>query len=401
MDGQRVIIQASSMSWSGGRDYCMTIIDDHPVVYWTLKRVIENIHCPNIIIIAPEFDRDGELEMLYDSFPGVSFSIYYGQNASPLNRILGACVDLSDNDYVIRIDGVHFCFDPKASMDMLSLAKNKELDCVKLPDDFPVAFRSDIYRIGALRNLDKLLQNDTHAMFRVHPKFYMFMRNDLFNCEYLLDLPFYSDSYLSECRLKAEPITNVPRMEVDERRRITAGDQLSFHYELALEYLDSDMKVLDVACGNGFGVRLLAQKVAQVVGADIDSEAIMEANQRTHSTNTSFCIEDITCMSFGSEEFNAVISMETLEHVDAHSCLQEISRVLKPCGLLILSTPQNSMGHIPVTSCHNHEYSLKELVDLCSQYFSIKAIIGIKAGRIIIPDDPLGANTMLVCVNDK
>jgi len=378
----------------------MTIIEGHPVVYWTVKRVLENIPYAEVIIAAPGFDRGGGLESLVNVFPAGNVSMFYGQDASPLNRMLDACTDLRDEDYIIRVDGLHFCFDPSASLKILALARSDHLDCVKLPDDFPVQFTSDVYRVGALRKLDKLLTGHAEAIFRVHPKFYMSMRKELFHCAYLQELPQYSDTHLLECRRRAEPIFIIPRMEVNEPRRIWSGDQLCFHYELALEHLQPGMKVLEIACGDGFGARILAQKVAEVHGADIDAEVIAEARRRTNAPNVFFDVEDVTNMTFRLAEFDAITSMETFEHVDPHSYLCEVYRVLKPGGLLVISTPQNRMGRIPVNSCHVCEYSLKELLELCQQYFSIKTIIGIKAGRIIVPGDPYGTNTVLVCTKD-
>lgn len=395
-----VIVQASSISWSGGRDYCMVVVENHPVVYWTVKRVFDTIPASEVIIAAPSFDRGG-LEFLKQSFPKNKISVFYGHDASPLNRILDACSDMRDVDYIIRVDGIHFCFDPIAAMKMLAQAQEYKLDCVKMPDDFPVAFTSEIYRVGAMRTLDKLLTSDMHAIFRVHPKFFMFKEKDLFHCQYIQDIPQYSDTLFQECRNRTEPIFSIPRMEVQESKKIWTGDQLSFHYELALTYLEPAMKTLDIACGDGFGVRIFSQKLKEIHGADIDAEIIAEAKRRTHAPNVSFHVEDVTGMSYGSAEFDAITSMETFEHVDPLAYLKEVSRVLKPGGVLIMSTPQNSMGHIPITSCHVHEYSLDEVVNLCSQYFDIKHIIGIKAGRIIVPGDPKGTNTMLVCINKK
>lgn len=394
--GVRVIVQASSRSWSGGRDLCMATLDDHPVVYWTIKRILDHIPNAEVSIAAPAFDREGELDLLVNLFPPGTVAILYGHDASPLNRMVDVCRDLSDDEYIIRADGLNFCVDTSLSLKMLDLARLKRLDCVKMPDDFPVQFTSDIYRVGALRNLDKLLDTDTQAIYRVHPKFYMFMQKAAFRCAYLQELPQYSDDHLRQCRRAAQAIYVVPRLEVNERR-IWSGDQLSFHYELALENLQPWMKVLDVACGDGYGARMLARQVTEVHGADSDAEAINQARQHTDILNVQFYVEDVTRMTFGDNEFDAVTCMETIEHVDDGPCLREIHRVLKPGGILILSTPQNRLGRVPVNASHVREYSLDEIVKSCSQCFTVKTVIGIKAGRIIVPDDPHGTNTVLVC----
>ena len=91
--------------------------------------------------------------------------------------------------------------------------------------------------------------------------------------------------------------------------------------------------------------------------------------------------------------------METLEHVSTKKFLGEIVRVLKPHGILILSTPQNRSGKYPINPFHNCEYSLKEVKQLINKYFKIKKVIGIKTGKLIIENDPIGTNTMIVAEN--
>ena len=82
---------------------------------------------------------------------------------------------------------------------------------------------------------------------------------------------------------------------------------------------------------------------------------------------------------------------------DKKKGLEEIFRVLKPGGLVVISTPQNSLGHIPINPLHEKEYSLSELVCLLEKYFTVEEKIAIKQGRIIIEGDFYGNNMMLFC----
>ncbi|NQV22146.1 MAG: class I SAM-dependent methyltransferase, partial [Rhodospirillales bacterium] len=125
------------------------------------------------------------------------------------------------------------------------------------------------------------------------------------------------------------------------------------------------------------------------------------ARLENNPSNLTFHIEDVTQMTFDDGTFDAVTSMETFEHVDPDAYLKEICRVLKPGGKLILSTPQSRMGLIPVNFAHMREYSLDETVGYCGRYFDVTKVIGIKAGRVIVPDDPIGANLMVVCTKSS
>lgn len=393
------IVQASSTSWSGGQDLCMNEVDGSPVVYWTVKRILDSNPVAKVVVAAPAFDRGGRLELLIDRFGPRDFSIYYGHDSSPLDRLLDVSSSWGDEIHFIRVDGLHCFFDVGKSIEMWQQAVAESLDCIKLPDKYPVQFTSDIYRVGALRKIKRLLYEKSYANteYRVHPKFYMFRHDDEFRCKYLEDLPVYSDDYLRACRLRARAIY-LPREEYQDTRRLSPGDAMRFRYEFAGKYLDASMKVLDVACGWGFGTRYLSQFVKEVHGADIDYETIRRVREaKSTGTNVLFHVEDATSLSFEAEFFDAAVSIETIEHLDAHLFLKEVQRVLKPDGRFFLSTPQNCIGHIPVNYQHIREYSLEEIISLCVEHFEVEQAIGQKAGRIYFENDPIGCTTLLVC----
>lgn len=172
---------------------------------------------------------------------------------------------------------------------------------------------------------------------------------------------------------------------------------LSYHYELALAHLRASDRVLDVACGAGFGVRMIAHGCAQVIGVDIDEQSIAAARAAAGEEGGEYLVADATRMPFADAAFDAVVSFETLEHVPAQPFLDEVRRVLAPGGLLLLSTPQSRLGHIPFTPAHEHEFSLQELTELVGGSFEILQRIGLKAGTIWFEGDPVGTNSFFVC----
>lgn len=387
----RILVQASSRTWSGGPDYCLAEVDGRPAIDVTLDVLHQAFPCAEITIIAPEFDRGGALERLRERNHGLRVALCYGHDSSPLDRMIEATGDLEDDEHVLRVDGAHFATDPRLARSMLEAARSDALDCVKPPDDFSTKLASDVYRVGALRRAGKLIAEE-ESHFRVHPKFFMFAHTESFRCRHFEDLPEYPDELLISIRQRTIQVER----EIVTDRAIAVGDQITFHYELALRHLEPAMRVLDVAAGTGWGARRLAEHCQEVHAADLDAEAIANGASAPAPGNLHFQVCDCLEMPYQSGFFDAVVSCETLEHVPAEVFLREVDRVLAPRGVFIASTPQNRFGHIPLIPAHEHEFSLEELRLLVGRFFDIETIYGLKAGTIFLPGDPTGMNTVVV-----
>lgn len=110
-------------------------------------------------------------------------------------------------------------------------------------------------------------------------------------------------------------------------------------YAIAME-LVHNKKVLDIACGEGYGTALLAQKATNVTGVDIDEELINKAKEKYTKQNNQFLTGAVENIPAAENQFDVVVSFETLEHTaEQEKMLSEIKRVLQPDGLLIISTP--------------------------------------------------------------
>ncbi|MFQ5946924.1 MAG: class I SAM-dependent methyltransferase [Anaerolineae bacterium] len=98
-------------------------------------------------------------------------------------------------------------------------------------------------------------------------------------------------------------------------------------------------QVLDVGCGTGIWLDRL--KVAYDIrgfGLDVSPRSIREAKTSSSDTHA-FLLGDASQIPFDDASFDAVISLDVLEHVaDQDSCLAEMARVLKPGGRLLLWT---------------------------------------------------------------
>jgi ubiquinone/menaquinone biosynthesis C-methylase UbiE len=133
-----------------------------------------------------------------------------------------------------------------------------------------------------------------------------------------------------------------------------------YHRYAFAQILVKDKKVLDAACGEGYGSDILAETAKQVTGIDIDSKSIEHASNRYKKDNLSYKHESCTQLSFTDNSFDVVVSFETLEHlVEQQEMLSEFNRVLKEDGILIISTPDKK--HYSDATGFKNEFHLKEL----------------------------------------
>ena len=109
-------------------------------------------------------------------------------------------------------------------------------------------------------------------------------------------------------------------------------------YAFAREYIEGK-DVLDIACGEGYGSHMMSNIAANVVGVDISPEVIAHARNR-YGDKVTFSVGSCTDIPLSSASFDVVVSFETLEHLAGHEqMLKEVKRVLRPGGVLILSSP--------------------------------------------------------------
>ena len=151
--------------------------------------------------------------------------------------------------------------------------------------------------------------------------------------------------------------------------------------------------VLDIACGEGYGSALLAQVATSVIGVDVSGEAVAYAKATYPGENISFEVGDARKIPLPDASVDRLVSFETLEHFYDHGTfMAEAARVLRPDGLLIISSPERDI-YSPVGSnanpYHARELSRAEFESLLGATFSHFRILSqrVMAGSVLLTDD--------------
>ncbi|GAB1544999.1 hypothetical protein NUACC21_76750 [Scytonema sp. NUACC21] len=153
-------------------------------------------------------------------------------------------------------------------------------------------------------------------------------------------------------------------------------------YALCIEFIQGK-KVLDIASGEGYGSALLARYAQSVIGVDISPEAIDYAAQEySNYHNLKFIVGSCDAVPLPNNSVEVVTSFETIEHHDKHQeMMLEIKRVLKPEGVLIISSP-NRLTYSDEPNYKNpfhiKELYYEEFICLLSQHFKYVQIYGQK-----------------------
>jgi len=139
-------------------------------------------------------------------------------------------------------------------------------------------------------------------------------------------------------------------------------------------------KVLDVACGEGYGLSMMAKDAQRRVGVDISISPLKEAKKQC-GNNIGLVAADGQHLPIAPDSFDVVVSFETIEHVeDPEVFLAETVRVLKEDGVLVISTPNRDIHspgrEKPANPFHKKEFSLAEFKKLLEKYFGEVEVYG-------------------------
>ncbi|SFP86095.1 class I SAM-dependent methyltransferase [Salibacterium halotolerans] len=145
-------------------------------------------------------------------------------------------------------------------------------------------------------------------------------------------------------------------------------------YMFALPYVYG--RVLDIAAGSGYGAQMTAKKqkhsITEVIGVDVDPETIRYARRHYHHPLLTFKEADALDPDITDKlgTFDTILSFETMEHVpDDQAFFQNLLKLLRPGGTLILSTPFGQGRGRPANSIfHYHQVTEEEFKELFRDY---------------------------------
>ena len=142
--------------------------------------------------------------------------------------------------------------------------------------------------------------------------------------------------------------------------------------------------VLEAGAGEGYGADLIAGTARRVIGLDYDDSAV--AHVRARYPRVDMRQGNLAELPLGDGAVDVVVNFQVIEHLwDQRQFVDECARVLRPSGLLLMSTPNRitfSPGRdIPINPFHTRELNALELTELLTDSgFRVEAMLGVFHG---------------------
>jgi len=150
-------------------------------------------------------------------------------------------------------------------------------------------------------------------------------------------------------------------------------NRYQFAIDMILRDIGPHAKVLDCACGVGYGTMMLAEQLEHAHGFDVEPEAIAAAIRAYHLPNNTFKVCDLGdpaawAEAIAGEAFDAIVSIETIEHLqDAEDLL---ARYAAQVPYLIASVPNQTV--VPFEKArhpfHFRHYTRSEFSELLQRH---------------------------------
>jgi len=197
----------------------------------------------------------------------------------------------------------------------------------------------------------------------------------------MLILDDFSDNYLK--------IIQMNKAIILERVIPDSNDTQFIHHVVRYNFAEKFVAgklVLDNGCGTGYGAHLLSMSALSVTGVDISEDAINFALENYNRQNLTFKQMDSTSLQFDNEAFDIAVSFEIVEHLSPYDCnkyLNEMKRVVKKDGLILISTPNHDTARlhlksvdIPICPHHINNMGIRVFKKMVKSHFDSFQIYG-------------------------
>lgn len=173
------------------------------------------------------------------------------------------------------------------------------------------------------------------------------------------------------------------RIIIDDSTKVMKEDHLN-RYLFLKKFIKKNDKVIDIACGTGYGTKIISELTKDIIGVDISEEAISYARSSYRSIEKNFIVGDASNYTH-NHKFDIVASFETIEHIKNYKeVIKNYNRLLINEGLLFVSSPNRSikspndkLSDKPRNKFHTQEFTISELSNfLKDSGFEILGVYG-------------------------
>jgi 2-polyprenyl-3-methyl-5-hydroxy-6-metoxy-1,4-benzoquinol methylase len=194
----------------------------------------------------------------------------------------------------------------------------------------------------------------------------------------------------SELYVQRDQPPGVPPLALDGERTLPDVPEENYWYQRHLVVYEwiaarvAGLRVVDLACGEGYGSAVLARTASSVVGVDANPDAYEHARLRYHAPNLRYVRDMVERFR---EPCDAVVFLQTIEHVhDPDGVLENVKAMLAPGGVAYVSTP-NVLTLAPAGAersgnpWHLREYRAEDFRALCAAHFASVELYGVFHAR--------------------
>ena len=383
------VIQCNHVGWEGSTDVSLR---RDPRQKYVIESVMERAKTlteadPVPVIACPDLEEN---KIFLDLAAEHGCQVEPGSNSNVLDRLTNACTRRG-GDSIAWLQGIHYFLHAPLMDKLLRWAKDEQLDYARCPDASCKFMLGQFIRLDALdramAEIEKL-DEASAGFYRARPFAFMRTRPDQFSVGLFEELPAYGRAELEQMRETAKTIY-VEERAIHTTKAEAVGDISRGRYTAIEHLLPPSGRFVDIACGTGYGCRLLHGDNRSVIGVDVSRDAVDFA--RSHNGDfADFRLGDAERIPVDDESVDCLVSVATIEHVDDDAgFVNEIHRVLVPGGTAVVYTPQNRLPHEPIWPWHYREYSLEQLRDLLGRRLTVERVLGWQNG-VITESDPRG-----------